>query len=193
MTAAETPTWRGMVSTFRSTSSRLESLERYTVEPHEESFRLYLEGRPLPPGDGALDDWRQLVAEMTREGKTLTRVRAISGPMTPYARYELDWGYPGNAAAGERILILHVDDLAEVVGTGPVGDFYLFDDAVVLTMDYDAEGRPLPCRLITAPGEVAAYRRTWEEVVRSAVPLDEYLAAIRRQPLAPPPGVSRAA
>lgn len=181
-----------MVSTFRATSCRLETLNHYSVEPHDESFGLYLQGLPLPPEDPALRTWRDLVTRLTAEGKSLTRVRTISGAMSPYVRYEIDWGYPGNAAAGERILILHVDDLAGVVGPGPVGDFYLFDDAVVLTMDYDADGRLLPSRLITASQEVAAYRRIWEDVVCSAVTLDDYLAAVRRQPLAPPPGVTTA-
>jgi hypothetical protein len=193
VTTAPAPTWREMVTTFRRTSCRLETLSRYTVDPHEEGFRQYLEGRPVPPADPDLEDWRRLVAEATGAGRTVARVRAISGPMPAYARYELDWGYPGNAAVGERIHILHVADLGAVLGPEPVGDFYLFDDQAVLTMEYDAEGRPLPSRLLTTPSAVAEYRRLWDLARRSAMSLEAYLAAQRREPVLPPTSETRAA
>ncbi len=193
MIPAPALTWREMVTSFRRTSCRLETLSRYTVDPHEEGFRQYLEGRPVPPEDEDLEDWRRLVATATGAGRTVRRVRAIAGSMPAYARYELEWGYPGNAAAGEQIHILHVDDLDVVLGLGPVGDFYLFDDEAVLTMEYDTDGRPLPSRLLTDPAEVLGYRRLWERALGSAFSFETYLAAMRRQPVLPPASVTRTA
>ncbi|HEY0410064.1 MAG TPA: hypothetical protein VGE42_07315, partial [Candidatus Dormibacteraeota bacterium] len=84
-------------------------------------------------------------------------------------------------------------DLGAILGPEPVGDFYLFDDQAVLTMEYDAEGRPLPSRLLTTPSEVAEHRRLWDLAHRSAMSLEAYLAAQRREPLLPPTSETRAA
>jgi uncharacterized protein DUF6879 len=53
-------------------------------------------------------------------------------------------------------------------------------------MHYDAEGRWLGLTLITDPVGVACFRALRDTAMRHAVPLDQYLASLRRLPVDPP-------
>lgn len=75
------------------------------------------------------------VRSMTGAGKTLRRVHIVRSPLSDYLRFELDWGYVGNAAAGEEIRI--VDLATQAVDGLPDHDFWLFDDTSVYKMHYN--------------------------------------------------------
>jgi hypothetical protein len=53
-------------------------------------------------------------------------------------------------------------------------------------MEYDDVGHWLGGEVITTPDEVARYRQLWDQALESAVPLRDYLAALRRAPWPPP-------
>jgi hypothetical protein len=61
-------------------------------------------------------------------------------------------------------------------------------------MEYDDVGHWLGGEIITAPEEVDQYRLLRDQSLSAAVPLSDYLSALRRTPLPPPviqPAASR--
>lgn len=57
--------------------------------------------------------------------------------MTEYQRYQLAWGIPGNIAAGEDIRILDLTDLDLDL---PSHDFWLFDESLVVDLNFNPDG-----------------------------------------------------
>jgi hypothetical protein len=159
-----------MFASFRRTAFRLETLPAYSVAEEQEAFTAWREGK-APPAWLRNRKWLSMVADATAAGKSMQRVRVVRRPLSDYIRFELEWGYPSNIGAGEDIRILELrDDVAEL----PDHDFWLFDDAVAVRMDYDDEGRFL------RPVEVSdaePYRRGRDIALRRAVPLENWKRA----------------
>jgi len=171
---------------FERTAFRLEARPIYMVEREAEAFRRYLAGEPLPSAADALTDWEALVRRSTAGGRVISRVHAIEGPLTPYLRFEIDWGYPYTAAAGEQIAILHRDSLREVFGADtPPPDFWLFDDERVLWMEYDDAGRFVGSEESSDPQDIARCVRLRSVALEHALTLRAYMAALRLAPIAP--------
>ncbi|HEV7467088.1 MAG TPA: hypothetical protein VGP96_12350 [Candidatus Dormibacteraeota bacterium] len=173
-----------VVRGWRSGSFRLEALAQYTVEFEADEFEAFLRGDPVPPPNPPeFDAWSAQLRQERAEGRIRSRVHAIAGPLTPYLRYEIEWGYTSNAAAGEDIRILHVPRWSDSPFGEQPPDFYLLDDERVVLMAYDGTGHWLGGEEITASDEVARYRRLRDMAVGAAVPLADYLAALRRLPI----------
>jgi hypothetical protein len=173
-----------VVRGWRSSSFRLEALAQYTVEFEADEFEAFLRGDPVPPPrPPEYDQWLVQLRQERADRRTRSRVHAIAGPLTPYLHYEIGWGYTGNAAAGEDIRILHVATWSESPFGEQPPDFYLLDDERVVVMAYDEVGHWLGGDVKTAPDEVAHYRGLRDLALGAAVPLADYLAALRRLPI----------
>lgn len=157
---------------FRQSLFRLETLDFYAV--NGDMLDRYLAGEPLPPA-GKSADWLDFVRTATAAGKTIQRVHVVSRKLTPYLRYEIEWGYLYNAVAGEDIRIIVTDDPASVLGKPPLTDYWLIDDNAVGKMDYDTKGAFVGITLITDPAEVASYKQARDNLIRRAIPLREFL------------------
>jgi hypothetical protein len=103
----------------------------------------------------------------------MTRVHAVTEPLTDYLRFELELVYPSGASVGEDIRIIETSgvDMLE-------GDFWLIDDWVA-TMHYDA-GTWLGVTLTDDPVAVADHRAWRDILLRTSTPLADYLN--RNQP-----------
>jgi hypothetical protein len=179
-------TVREVLHGWRTSSFRLEALPQYTVDFEADEFAAFLRGDPVPPPmPPEFGEWFAQLRQERSEGKLRTRVHAIAGPLTPYLHYEIGWAYPGNAAAGEDIRILHVPTWEESPFTRQPPDFYLLDDETVVLMSYDEVGHWLGGEAITATTEVAGYRDLRDLALGSAVSLADYFAAMRRVPITP--------
>jgi hypothetical protein len=87
---------RQVLRDWRSTSFRLESLGQYTVEAEREELEAFLRGDPLPPPNPPeFEEWFQRLHQERAEGRIRSRVHVIAGALTPYLRYEIEWGYAG--------------------------------------------------------------------------------------------------
>jgi hypothetical protein len=169
-TALAAADFRKLFESFLASAFRLEALPRYSVPGEAEAFRLFLEGNPKPARkDGP---WQEMIRRHRREGRLMQRVRVIRGGLTDYLRWEMGWGYPDNAAAGEDIRILHVgaDDLPELGSE----DFWLFDDERVVLMRYGPEGDLIERVPSLDPGILDACRRKRDVALSLAVPLSAY-------------------
>jgi Family of unknown function (DUF6879) len=174
-----------LLSDFRTSLFRLEALDRYTVEGEIEAVDAFLRGEPALERTPAIEDFFAHIRQERAAGKVRSRVHAIAGPLTPYLRFELEWGYTACAAAGEEVHILHSPSWRESpFGTQPP-DFYLIDDETAAVMHYDAEGHWLGFDVATEPERLAEYRALRDLALRDATTLRQYLVAMRAAPIDP--------
>ncbi len=146
---------------------RLETLAHYEVESDGDDFAAYLRGDPGPDPQRK-EPWLRRLRQLHAEGITMSRVHILRTPLTPYLRYECEWGYLPNSDAGEIISILELE--ANAIPLGLVDhDFWLLDDQHVVRMHYDDDGR-------LSHGEVAdveklpVYRRARDTAMALAQP-----------------------
>ncbi|TCP56077.1 hypothetical protein EV191_10117 [Tamaricihabitans halophyticus] len=120
---------------FVSTLFRLETLSQYSVDSDGDDYLRYLAGEAEPVNK----TWPDVIRDEVSRGLITYRVHVVSSPLTDYLRYQFEWGYAYNAAAGERIRILDVTERAkppEVVNK----DFWLIGDEHLLLMHYMSDG-----------------------------------------------------
>jgi hypothetical protein len=168
--------------TFQRSVFRLEAQDYYTSDAEDEAMRRWLAGEVLPTR--LESNYLRLVRAARTSARSWRRVHAVTGP-TPYLRFEMEAYYTANEAAGEEIGILQHPDLASVFGEQPP-DFWLFDDELVLRMEYDETGRIATIPIVTDPGAVRRYLPLRDIAVRHSVPVREYRAALRRQVIPAP-------
>jgi Family of unknown function (DUF6879) len=121
-------------------------------------------------------------------------VHAIVGPLTPYLRYEIEWGYAVTAEAGDDVRILHRRSWADTPFGSQPPDFWAFDldtpDPIVAVMRYADDGRWLGLDLLN--DGLTRYRQLRDLAVREAVALRDYLEILRMTSLDPTPHLSAA-
>jgi hypothetical protein len=153
---------------------RLELLDSYHAANESEPFRRFLAGEPNDPA--WREPWKQFVSLARRRGKHMARVHIVSEPLTDYVRFELDWVYPANVAAGEDVRILPRGLTANL--ELPNTDYWLFDDHQVGIMTYDDAGNWLHVDLVDDPDVVRQYVRGRDTAMQHAIPLLAYSAQV---------------
>jgi Family of unknown function (DUF6879) len=161
-----------LFESFTRSAFRLETLPEYRVEVEAHYLQLFLLGHP-PPESRKERAWLKTVARACGAGKTMQRVRVVRRPLTHYIAFELEWGYPENVAAGEDIRILELERGEQLPEIGH--DFWLFDDRIVVRLEYDDEGRFVRP---VAMDDAATYCRCRDATMARAVPLSEYRARV---------------
>jgi hypothetical protein len=162
-----------LFESFRSSAFRLETLPEYRVPQDLEPLRMFREGKPQPAWHKERP-WLATVREAAARGARMQRVRLVQRPLTEYQRFQFSWGYTENSAAGEEIAILDHE---------PAGmlrqDYWLFDDELVVVLEYDDAGRFVRPVTVT---EVAPYCRCRDLALASAMPFPAYLARMEDRP-----------
>lgn len=154
---------------------RLEALDRYEVDAEQPLLSAYLRGERVRPYDAGLEEWLELRRQEYAAGKRRTRVHAITGPLTRYLAFEIEWAYVACAETGEDIRLAHWRSWAESPFRRQPPDFYVLDDARVVVMEYSAERRWVGGQLITGVAEVEPWLRLRDLAISASVPLTEYL------------------
>lgn len=149
---------------YTRTAFRLEVLDAYAVASDGGDVARYLAGEPDPDPDRKGPFLQTLRAERAA-GKRQSRVRVLRRPLTPYLRYECEWGYVPNVAAGEQIRVLDLTD-TDWPGERVDDEFWLLDNEVALLMRYNDAGEFVGAELAD---DVDRYRRarqrTWDAAV----------------------------
>lgn len=161
-------------SMFRRSAFRLELLGRYVAANEDEPLRRFRSGEPQDPS--WREPWAQYVRASLRDGKQMSRVHVVDEPLSEYLKFELTCGYPASLAAGEDIRIFELSKYP--VLTYPRHDFWLFDNAVAVVMDYDNNGNFLGADMTSAPVEIARYRHVRDFLMHEAIPLADYLTSL---------------
>lgn len=176
ITSDTTLEWGALFTGFRRSGFRLEGLQHYTGPPAEaEAFARFQAGE-----DSGVDLswWLSLAREHTAAGRTMSRVRVVVEPASPYTLFELEL-FPQLTAAGDDILIIPV-----APGTWPAGlprhDFWLFDEQRVWILTYNEDGAFVQAELHDDPRTVADHLRWRDAALRQAIPVNDYLRAAAR-------------
>ncbi|MFC5668199.1 DUF6879 family protein [Kitasatospora misakiensis] len=128
-------------------------------------------GDPVPEGFNS--EWHDRIRGRHAAGRTMTRAKLVRLPLTDYSRHLFDWCIPGNVAAGEdyRIVDLTTQDLDL-----PDQDFWLFDESVVVHMNYRPDGTQINRTLIENP-DISKYLRWRDLAISESVPFAEWNSA----------------
>ena len=146
MNPAELNAW--MAEHFTRSAFRLETLQSYEVASDGSDYRRYLDGeRTWTPE--RKQPWLDHLRSERDRGLYRHRVRIVTRPVTPYTRYECEWGYEPNVAAGEDVRVLDLGEYplsVELTST----DWWRFDwwlienvarERYVLGMSYEPDGQ----------------------------------------------------
>jgi Family of unknown function (DUF6879) len=168
--------WSRYFRDFRSSAFRLELHPVYTMPGEADELRRFKAGEK-PPADYHYG-WLDTVASAVRAGKAICRVRVVRRPLPDYVRYEFEWGFIYNVAAGEDIRVLDLTD--RLRPELPDHDFWLFDEATVVRMLYRPDGTQIGRELVQDP-DLDAYRCYRNAAWQDAVPFRDYWAGLARR------------
>lgn len=169
---------------YAKSAWRLELLPQYLVEFERAPFQAFLNGEPVPPHPTGEwwkvhEDWMGTIREAVAQGKSIGRVHVIPSELTPYLRYEIEWGYVFNASAGDDIRFIDRANVTPEMARVFVNDFWIFDDTKVVLCDYDADGRWIGGRVLDDPSQLPVFLRAKELAIASSFSLKEFLAGYR--------------
>lgn len=166
-----------LFSDFEHTAYRLETLQHYDVGYELEPYAAFLAGKPRPD-DPSKGEWTAMIRQSVAAGKVLQRVHAVAEPLTDYLRYELEWSYEPNVAAGEdiRILLMSPGGLSGL----PPRDYWLFDSRDLWIMEYDSEGRFLHAEQDTDASTVVRHTYWRDAALHHAIPYPDYMHRAQR-------------
>lgn len=154
---------------------RVQTLDFYNVSSDADDFRRYIDGYPAPDAaDKAV--WLQRLRADTAARKIRRNVHVVREPLSDYLRYQFEWCYCQNVAAGQQIRILSVADAAAGEALLELGDFSVIEGAQAVQMRYGRDGSYLGAAAI---GDDASrsYRALAEMAWRLAAPFSEWWAA----------------
>jgi hypothetical protein len=157
---------------FRHSAWRWEAQPAYLIADEQADLARFLADEPEPPNHNA--DWHDQIRAWAAVGKTVSRVRVLTAPLTDYQRYQVAWGIPGNVTAGEQVRIL--DPAAVTEPIAPQQDFWIFDDATVVHLNFDPEGRLIDRHLIDEP-DLDQYARWREAAIRVSLSWRDWVDA----------------
>jgi hypothetical protein len=161
---------------FQASAFRLETLRVYDVPAEAESLRAFRLGQPMPERSPRTNPWLARIAQTTAAGKSWSRTRIVGRPLTAYERFQLGYGYPASAQAGEVIAIAGRASHPELAGIDR--DYWLFDedsDPFAAVMAYDERGAYLGSEVTADPAIIGRCRERKRLAERHAVPLDTFL------------------
>lgn len=153
---------------FTETAFRWECLPAYEVASDGNDYGRYLRGEAEPTRERK-QPWLDRLAGERARGLRRSRVRLLHDPLTDYERYECEWGYVPNAAAGEDVRIIRPGELPMNWLSMLSFDWWLIDDQHVIVMNYDDDGQFEGANL-GLPGDAYAFRQIRDRVWDSAEP-----------------------
>lgn len=157
---------RGIARSF----IHLETRDSYGTEVELPHLAAWQRGEP--------DDlaWLGWYLDMLRghraEGRTCRRARIVSEPLSSYQRWTLSHA-AAFVDAGEEIRYVPRRTLTGVTLPGS-GDFYVFDDELVLFLHYAGNGTNTAFETTDDPATVQTCRLAFQNVWNLAMPLRDY-------------------
>ena len=161
--------WNACFDTMQREAWRLETLPVYTMSQEAEKLARFLDGEKSP--DNYESGWMEEVRQWRSEGKRVGRVHIVTRPLSDYLRFEFEYYYRHHVKAGEEIRILDVTDRANPLPD--VQDFWMFDRAKVVLMNYREDGTQINRELRS--GDPAPFMEYQRIAVTESVPFLEYV------------------
>lgn len=148
----------------------LETRDAYGTEvesPHMAKWR-----RGEPDDFAWLQWWLEMLRGHRAAGRTCRRARVVSEPVSDYHRWTLSHAEKF-VEAGEDVRYVARPRLTTVALPGS-GDFYVFDDAIVLFLHYAGNGTNASFETCDDPTLVQACREAFNAVWDQAIPVRDY-------------------
>lgn len=161
--------WATYFENFKRSAWRLETQPTYTMPNEADLFVRFLAGEPKP--DGFNFEWEARVRNNVTSGKAMGRVRVVRRPFSNYTLSQFSRSIPGNISAGEDIRIL---DLTNKDVELPNQDFWLFDESVVVHLNFRPDGTLQDRELVESP-DLAKYLKWRDVAIVESVPFSEYV------------------
>ena len=166
-----------LISTFKKSAKRLEILQEFHIEGGEwENFQKFKNGE-VASAFPELVDWNEQIAEWTKQGKTVERVRVFENPLSDYLKYEIFEAYAPCALSGQKVNFVSRKQLDKIAGKKKMKDFWIFDDKFVFEMDYDENHNYCGGRIVDGAEEKEIYQK----LLAASQPLENVLKQIRLQ------------
>ncbi|MGH3796737.1 MAG: DUF6879 family protein [Pseudonocardiaceae bacterium] len=157
---------RGITKSF----VHLETRDAYGTEveqPHMAKWR-----RGEPDDLAWLGWWLEMLRDHRDAGRTCRRARIVSEPLSDYQRWTSSYAQVF-IDAGEDTRYLPRPRLSTVALPGS-GDFYVFDDELVLFLHYAGNGTNASFEITEDPQTVRTCREAFETVWNLATPFRAY-------------------
>ncbi|MEV2224044.1 DUF6879 family protein [Nocardia vinacea] len=166
-----TNAWSDAFQECRHSAFHMEVRDTYAVPAESEPLRRFLNGEtPLIEPD---DPWEALIREITARGVFVSRVRAVSLPLSDYQRWLLSVTAE-NIEAGEDIRYLPRHRAEEL----PSDDWWLFDNERVAFNLIAGDSRPAGTALTVDPNIAQYCRSTKERLWKLATPYAEFVSVV---------------
>jgi hypothetical protein len=157
---------------FERTAWRLETRDYYHVAEEQAALRDFLAGKPIDLAQ--FEPWWATVRRIVTTGRTMSRVRLVSEPPTDYQRFELA-AAPANISAGETIMLLERSRASTI--DLPDYDFWLFDDARLVTMVFADDGHMVEAIVTDDQDTVQRHREVQARAAAAATPYADHHAS----------------
>ncbi|MFA5070981.1 MAG: DUF6879 family protein [Candidatus Pacearchaeota archaeon] len=119
---------------FEKSAFRLELLQKYSVDEELEDFSNFIKTSKI--NSKKYSEWTEIISKAKSRGVIMQRVHIVDFPLSDYLKYEFEY-YKISKKIGEQIFLLDKNKFNEKVNF----DFWLFDDRIVLKMNYDQDGK----------------------------------------------------
>ena len=175
----------GMFKSFQSSAWRLELLSAYGVESEDAEFKAFVDGAPLPPLDkeslAGDSPWCKNIRAHVAAGRTMGRVHVLPEVLTPYLRYEIEWGYTYNNAAGDDTRLLPAANISKGLHSllSGIQDFWLFDDSRVVLCEYDPRGSFCGAREVTDSTKLDFFREVRDAAIADSIDFRTFMRGYR--------------
>lgn len=118
---------------------RVQTLDHYRVTSDDEDYQRYLDGESAPTAAGKRE-WLGRLRTDTAAGRLRRNIHIVRTPLTPYLRYQFEWCYVPNTAAGQDIRVLDVTETPAATALLNVGDLAVVEGRHVARLHYDVTG-----------------------------------------------------
>lgn len=165
--------WQARFQGFTREAWRLETLPQYRMPQEVEELQAFREGVRIDPQTVA-NEYTDRLRRQVAEGRVQGRVHIVTRPLSEYLRFEFSQYYAPHALAGEKIRILDVTDQPNPLEG--VQDFWMFDRAEVVLMNYHQDGRQISREV--HEGDVDRFVEYQRIAVAESVPFEEYVKGL---------------
>ncbi len=165
--------WAARFEGFQREAWRLEALPQYLMPQEEDEFAGFMAGARIDPY-AVSNEYTDRLRRQAAEGRSQGRVHIVTRPLSKYLRFEFSHYYAPHALAGEQIRILDVTNRANPLEG--VQDFWMFDCAEVVLMNYHPDGRQINREV--HEGDVAQFIEYQRIAIIESVPFEEYVKGL---------------